>query len=277
MPQLAVQHGFLMHSVLAIAALHLARQCPQRRKELIIAASSHETAALPLFRSQILDISQHNCEAVFACSSLVVVYAMACPQPFGSLLFAGSFEREATPDWLHLLRGICSILASVRPRIESGPLAPLLKRPKHPIEYSNNPNDWRLVSLYDMLPPPSPTSSSQTQQEHSVYCTALELLRRSSSLPYLPCKTHDTKSAVYSWPIRVPQAYITLLSARRPEALVLLAYQCVLLKQAEPCWHMDGQARRLISIIYEDLDVGWRHWIEWPLQVIGFDAMYEPV
>lgn len=165
------------------------------------------------------------------------------------------------PEWLLLLRGIYSVLTSVGQWLQAGPMAPILGGAKPTIVYSNNPNDFRLAALLPLLYT-SISTSPERQAEIDIYRIALDELRRASCLPYSPSGSINMRSAPYRFLVRVPQAYITLLDQRRPDALVLMAYHCVLLKHAEPCWHVDGHARRMLTIIHEQLNEEWRRWIE---------------
>ncbi len=84
-----------------------------------------------------------------------------------------------------------------------------------------------------------------------------------------PNQTISTKTLAYSWPMQVSQRYIVLISERRPEALVVLAHYCVMLKMIDSLWFMEGCAVRILEQCRKNLEPKWHHYIEWPLSVIG--------
>ena len=57
-----------------------------------------------------------------------------------------------------------------------------------------------------------------------------------------------------------------LVYERRPEALVVLAMYCVLLKQADWVWFLRGVGVKMLVAIEEELDTDWKPWIQWALE-----------
>lgn len=268
-PQLALEHPFLMHGVLAISALHLAYLRPEHQQEYAIIAANHENIALPFFRTNSSNISEKNCSAVLAFSGLVMIYAMASQQD-EDLLFADSKGPEGVPEWLQLLRGTYALLSSVWHLLAAGPMASLLNQVPGRGSGSSNSDDAHLTALLPLFSLPR-SSKSERRGETHIYLAALENLRESFSILYVSDRTFDIESAPFFWPARVPSTFIKLLSERKPEALILLAHHCVLLERVGPCWFMDGHVRRLMEIIHKDLDEQWRSWIAWPLEQVGFE------
>ncbi|RMJ27340.1 C6 zinc finger [Aspergillus sp. HF37] len=76
----AVVNPFLMHGILAVSALNLARTKPDSSRPTYIgAAVAHQNQALALFRELLGDINPSNAKAMFAFASIVVVYAFGFP------------------------------------------------------------------------------------------------------------------------------------------------------------------------------------------------------
>jgi hypothetical protein len=72
--------------------------------------------------------------------------------------------------------------------------------------------------------------------------------------------------AIHVWPGTVSQRFVELMDERRPEALVLLAHYCVLLKKVNSSWWLQGVGERLLMAIDRELGSEWRPWIEWALE-----------
>ena len=64
--------------------------------------------------------------------------------------------------------------------------------------------------------------------------------------------------------------FATLIKQRKPQALIILAYYCVLLDILDNRWWINGWSTRVLRDVMGSLDEQWRHWIEWPMQSILF-------
>lgn len=134
---------------------------------------------------------------------------------------------------------------------------------------SDNPGDYHLAKLHALfsrdLNTPVSIPHTTTNASDLLLCSeALEELRRVSSLPYSACRSWlDTRTAVHIWPGSVSQEYIQLLYDKVPEALLVLGYYCVLLKQANYCWFFEGLGEALLGTIRSELGVEWEPWLKW--------------
>tara|TARA_R110002060_G_scaffold1755_12_gene3300 strand:- start:828 stop:1025 length:198 start_codon:yes stop_codon:yes gene_type:complete len=57
-----------------------------------------------------------------------------------------------------------------------------------------------------------------------------------------------------------------MVESRVPQALVLIAVYCVVLKRAEDLWWIRGKAGSLLGAVRYELggDRRWERWLEWP-------------
>lgn len=259
-PNIALSYPFLMHGLLAISALHLAYLNPARRSELVTFASCSEQIALPLFRKMIPKVDQSNVHAIFAFSGFVVPYIIAtsngeCGIP--------SLDN-ATPHWFLAIRGFLSLLSNNLTELARGPFAPVLVRTALPIAYGDNPEDAQLLKLNELLE--SKDSASKKHETDIKSCReALDELRREWALTCSPCRTLSAQNVVYIWPGAVSQQYLRQLYDRRPEALIVLAHYCVLLKRVDSTWYWKGIGVGLIDAINDGLSPVWRPWIRWAI------------
>ena len=102
-PQLAYQHDFLMHALLACTALHMACLNPDQHSELNIKARTHQDQAIPLFRTAISSVEVETCDAVYIFALLVAVTTFALDEP---VLTTGGKE-DKLPSWLFFIRSGC--------------------------------------------------------------------------------------------------------------------------------------------------------------------------
>jgi hypothetical protein len=75
--QMAFEYSFLMHEILAIAAIHLATLRPQKRSTYKHVVDSHVATSLSLFQPEIANLTTENCHACFAFSTCISKHAWA--------------------------------------------------------------------------------------------------------------------------------------------------------------------------------------------------------
>jgi len=90
-----------------------------------------------------------------------------------------------------------------------------------------------------------------------VYRSAAQELSHGFSRAEALGKFFTTWHALSLWPMKVSQEYMTLLKARHPGALVLMAHYCYLLQKLDGCWYFEGKAKRMLSVIVDCLEERW--------------------
>ena len=265
MPHLGLGHPYLMHGILALSALHMATLQPDRRAEFTAKAALHEQHALPVFRTAVSNLSKENSHAIFAFSALVVHYAQAiATKPSGSETSDPS-TADILPAWFSLERGTKSLLLKIRPWLEDGPFSSLFQDRGLPLDCTLNPDDGYFTVILPLLSP-STTVVTKDEEELLICRAALQELRKEAALPYSPYHTLGAKVIPLIWPIAVSEKYINLVHSGYPKALIVLAYFCVLLHQAESSWHLQNQAEQILEAITQRLEKSWIPWLEWPRQ-----------
>ena len=265
-PKEGFTHDFLMRGILAIAALHFSHLRPENGEYYRNLARSHQDEGLRTFNAIMPGITQTNCHAFFAYSSLIVVYTFASPRTPGSLAFVD--EDQDSGKWVQLIRGVNSILMypSVWPWMENGPLRGLLqpgvintletRLPK--------PADHQLRLLAQFCE--NPDLSDEVVE---AYQSAVKDLRKCYAKIFTRSSVECEIGTAFTWPVEVPQKFIEMLSNRAPEALIILAHYCVVLHHLDDYWWIKGWAAHLIQNIYAELDSSFHGWIQWPSDVIA--------
>lgn len=277
-PKIAFSHHFLLHGLLAFAALHMAHLDPARRKSLHAEASRHHDAALTAFRPIMQNITAENCNACFAFSSTLALYAWASPDCNSNLVFADTsspVDKDATVEWVRLIRGTYSLLLAAQDWMSDGPLQPLLSlyegqpawapHEAEPTSILDPEVQSKFTALKELWEP----SSDWPEPDHEsveALKEALSLLQEAYSMLCSEDKRVCFTSVVFSWPIRVPEKYITMVNKRVPQALVILAHYSLLLNKLGDFWWMNGMSRHLLQTVHRTLGKKWESWISWPLQ-----------
>ncbi|CZR69101.1 uncharacterized protein PAC_19002 [Phialocephala subalpina] len=260
-PRIAQSYDFLLQGVLAVSALHLStlQTSTVRRTELVQKAMRLQNLALPAFRHSLSLGNPDDIDAVFAFAGLVVPYMLA---------ISGSSPNQIPnldnrhPHWFHSVRGLVLLLGKIWEQLMRGPFVLLMKRSIVTDDYTINPDDVHFVELYQILQP-RPSSSSHDVEALAACRGALDELRRIAALPCSVCRTVNRVGAVYIWPGTVSQEFVKLLDQRRPEALVIFAHYCMLLKRVNHIWCFVGVGTNMLRAVEKELDVEWKPWIEW--------------
>ncbi|PVH70904.1 hypothetical protein DL98DRAFT_597389 [Cadophora sp. DSE1049] len=262
-PRIALSHDFLMHGLLAVSALHLSTLQPARKEELVNFASRSESLALPTFRELVKRKDPEDISAVFAFAGFVIPYMLAV----SGVLEVSSMEIPSLekPHWFMMVRGLIDLLRENWSALEQGPFASVLESTALPVDKSWNPDDAHLAEV--QMKWEKESSENTLVDEGLDECIkTLDQLRRVCCLPFAPYQTLTIMSAVYLWPGMVSSEYMKLVYERRPEALVVLALYCVLLKQADWVWFLRRVGVKLLAAIEEALDTDWKPWIQWALE-----------
>ena len=277
-PKLAFPQPFLLHGLMALAALHLARLDSSRREMLYAEASVHHDTALAVFRTVMQHITPQNCDACFAFSSVLITYAWASPNSSSNLFFVDNSSPtndDGTVEWVRLLRGSCTVLLAASEWLKEGPLRPLLTLYEgSPVlePHYDKPSSVlvpevreKFAALKKIMEPIENCPELDTESIESLKDALIEMEEGYAML----CANDERVCAdavVFSWPIRVSEHYITMVAQRVPQALVVLAHYCLLLNKIDGFFWTDGMSRHLLHTIVQILGKNWESWISWPLQ-----------
>jgi hypothetical protein len=269
-PQIAFNHHFLLHGILAFSALHLARSQPERKTLLYTEASVHHNIGLRMFRTAMSNITPQNCDACFAFSSIIAAYAWASSNQTGDLFFSDTSvsENKSNVEWASLLRGVHTLLKVAGEWMASSSMN-LMLQPRHidpELARAADPEgSAKLIALSELW---DSSSGKFNADDVEVLNETLNLLHEACGLVASSDFDHqiDMILVVYGWPIQVPEAFFAMVKEQKPEALVVLAHYSLLLNKVDKFWYMQGMSRRLLQTIHSKLGKDWESWITWPLQ-----------
>lgn len=175
-------------------------------------------------------------------------------------------------EWIKLHHGTNHLLYSVRTWIDEGPLYALIEPW---IKYSPDaptpldPSDKKYLDiLANGLEKRSLYPDPLSEEHKEALGTALRDLRKVFSISVKDPEI-SIVSVTLAWPCMITLSFIKLVEERVPEALVLVAHYCVLLKRIETLWWMTGKAENLLETVRAALGGGWDEWIQWPIDKVG--------
>ena len=109
-PELAFDHPYLMHSLLAFSASHLSRSEPGLEQYVY----SHRLDALRLLREAVLDISEENADALIASALVLIMDSLANTSSNNPAISA----KMSPSNWIFHVKGAATILTAVWPLSE---------------------------------------------------------------------------------------------------------------------------------------------------------------
>ncbi|GKZ60826.1 hypothetical protein AnigIFM49718_007186 [Aspergillus niger] len=251
----AITHPFLLHGLLALSSLHIARtkHDTQQRPIYLSTAVAHQAQALALFRERLSDINSSNARAMFAFASVVVYYTFGLPH-----------APESSDPWANvddliqiftLARGVQHILKQATSVIKSDEWSMIFKVEDLNEDYLRDAQS-SLERLHEVN---NACGAQDDTHDTAAYESALDRLaemlaeaRTGLSSVSISCR----------WAIRQLPEFMELLRERKPLALVMLAYHCVVFHHLRDAWYMGDRGSRVARALWEVLDDEWRPLIE---------------
>jgi hypothetical protein len=273
-PQMALDHPYMMHGILSVAALHLAHLQTGTSGKHLLTAARHHNIALRGFQDTLGNVNDQNSDSLFACSNLNVIYVLrisvehcsnARPDPDST----DRISRALGAEWIPMLRGVEAVLSSVYPRVRVGPLRAMF-----------DTGNWDAID---------PDASSSVEQTHlrkvceiwsgaagadPVYDEALYSLRK--CCVYVrqfsdPEENRRVWSGYLFWFHYTHNEYFLRLQQRQPVALVIFAYFGAVFYGARDFWFVGDCGRNIVRVVDELLGDYWKSALQWPKETVGLD------
>ena len=266
-PEEALTHDFLMHGILALAALHIAHDRPDLKDRYISSALRHNNTAIVSFRSALEQVTEGNCHALFAFSTILLVLTLAFAQ-------TGAKKHDPVEDLMQvftLLQGTRSVLESAMKWIATGPLEPLVRRglarrdrPQHAVPTENKPSDPTEQALNRLKECCQHTVESPNRIE--VYSLVLEKLKGCAAR----ARQHpDDHAAVVGWLVLVNSEYIDSVKSQEPMALVILGHYGVLIHTLKEAWWIVDLGERIVEAVCAQIPANWSPLMDWATRQVG--------
>ncbi|CZT02607.1 hypothetical protein WAI453_002123 [Rhynchosporium graminicola] len=269
--QLALQHSFLMHTILALSARHLQKvPCslisgPEPDYKLLEEYHHHE--AVTAFHADFQSNLQSNRDALIAASFLISFHACSI------LDFNPTAVLPARDTSLTFLRYIPSILADRPIAAQSGPFQ-ILVEPRLFLPHvtpSMGPGA-QFMSLLNHLPTDAPALVHRDTYIERIESLTL-YLSTSTSKDLQPSVLEELLSCFLRWQSMCPSEFITLLDELDGIALVLLSYYYaavayLLSSNRGKWWWCHEKPAYMVGTIGDYLGRDWAHWMEWPRGMI---------
>jgi hypothetical protein len=264
-PHNGLSYPFLMHSMLAISALHLSRGASDlRRQKYSTLAIQHHSRALSLCAPLLGHVTSANCHALFACALLIASFSFAYQ---GLHMDIGPMSVSQVVDVFKLVRGTASILKNAQQWIEQGDLRSLSKFTRcAPQSKRSKQVDDGYAQLEALL-----VQQARDGHSHSSRVAQAVVLRSTKHLRdvYDSCIVKESQRIIQAWPAVIDYEYLDLLLKKERSSLVTLAHYGAILHVTAKAWWMEGWGKILVNVAAEHLDKSVQYEIEWPLAVVN--------
>ncbi|OJD10806.1 hypothetical protein AJ78_08280 [Emergomyces pasteurianus Ep9510] len=266
--QMACRCDYVMRTVLAISALHLANYSHDRKEIYTSTALTYHRIAAREAMNLMSNIKKEDANNLFVFSVLTIFFALGGPEgSSGDTLF---FEDSSFPEWLFLLRGTKSLLELMGPDLMQGTLSPLFAQAKRSRRWAKNidgeaetPMTGPLDELEELV-----STTVNDEKAHRIYEYAINESRNIAKSSLSGASQIDITHA-FTWIYLVLDEFLPLLKVPTQESVAIFSFFCVFLKRLEVHWWMQGWSERLIRKAHKLLDEEHKLWINWPAEEIG--------
>jgi hypothetical protein len=264
--QIGLKWPFLLHQVLAFSARHLAFLHAARSASYAHLAFVLQTRAISLFNIARLQPDRSNCVAMVVFASVLGHHVLADTLAKRS---PGGLEAFLTNYMLcvGMHKGIYSVAVTAWPLLQESELQPIMSWSS---EFSSRtPKGNHCAQVSAMVE----GAVGLSEGEKKACRQAIQLLQVGLDAVTDPEEQPGQRyQMIVSWTMVVGPEYTRLLAAKRPEALILLAYYAVLLHYGRKLWQVQDAGAYVLSIIVDYLEPEWHHWLECPREMIIKDA-----
>ncbi|KAJ5753392.1 uncharacterized protein N7511_007545 [Penicillium nucicola] len=259
----------VLHSLLALSALHMARFDEARRVQCLDYAQKHHALAVKAIVPFVPTLASDNISALFLFSSLTCITSCAQPAGCNSFLF---FEGGNLTEWARLFRGTRTVIASNRADLMKGILGPIIMNGSHLAAAHREPQALEIGRQYvwelrHVIRTECPDPAIQ-----AIYEEALDVSAQTLSVALKPGATRRLETAdIFRWLFDVSDAYLVLLGQEEPISLVIFSYWCVCIRKIDWMWWLEGLSERMMLQIYATLDPKYHDWLRWPQEFLNGD------
>jgi len=273
-PAMAANFPYLLHEILAVAAIHLHNLQPESSVDYERIAQEHQSIALRHFRASLaLENAAPEAVPLFCCSSLITFYYFAAYKSPADLLGG---EDGTTPQWMFPIRGSIAIMKQYHPALnQDGPMrefiahgAKLWGASKHAARTAG-PEASEAHAQLEVVAQRL-RELSLAGDDRDVWVPAVEDLR----ICFVMSEGGGPltrKSAAIRFPTAISEDFIRAMTRdRNPAVLVLMAYWCVLLNHIGTKYWLRGDVvvQDMLEAIGAALPDQFLELIEWPIEMV---------
>jgi hypothetical protein len=274
-PRHAVAHTFLMHEILAFAALHKAYRVPEQRTEYYTMGIHHQDLSIRGVREKLQNVTSHEAAAIVATSTLLTLSVFASSG--FELNFAEISSSQSAIDGIlnifNLMQGMGNVLALAQAHVTNSFLAPMFRDAVETI-----PSQPMLQELIQQLPNLSSFIDNRSElpvAEREEYRSVIGHFEPVLRMAILPMVDNRELRFLFFWPLHIGPTFLTFVRERRSGALTILMYYATVLYVSQSrYWFMQGWGKQLMRACFEKLDHVWKPAAQWPASFLSHQSTW---
>jgi len=263
-PGLAFEHDYLLHAILGVGSLHMQRMLPdptQARRQTDL----YRARAFKEFRQALSQMDASRAETWEAALLMAIMSVVLCSQDHGD-----DDEQLTVVNWCILYQGLIAVIKMREdPIVSATRVGPVFQReitglqctPQIPTTLLN------MMASVEVLDPDF--------KDLQLYCKTLDEL----AILFASLRQDGLSAALFirvvSWPSHLDLEFTAVAKAKRPRALIILAFYLALLKLVRGLWWVEGIPDREIDAINRIVGPKWAYYMEVPLQVRSMTSIQE--
>ncbi|KAL4904306.1 hypothetical protein BDW74DRAFT_185628 [Aspergillus multicolor] len=260
----ALATPYLVNEMLALSALHMSTLHPTKRDYYHYHAAQLQTHALAIFKDSNPQVTDETCVPLFLFSSIMGIHMLCDTLIYRENNHDFDYFLERFTHYLRLHHGVRTILREAWPVLLAADsvVKPALDLGMEQYKYDGN-LDPSLKTLWARI-----TAAKLGPQLMDLYRGAVESLQVCTNVTDTTDEPQAGINGAITWPVLIKVEFSDALSARRPEALVILAHWAVLLWRYRESWVFGDSGAYIIESVAGYLGNAWLDWLEGPVEAL---------
>lgn len=261
-PQTAFEYPFLLHVILALAALHLSRlqESVDKAAAYAFLGGRYHDTALASFQATVRDIDESNFKAVLIFAAALFPYSCASSvdpnhdvdHAFETLLSNFALTRRVRP-----------MVSSFYDAMKASVLEKLIPEDIKGIDWATQepPIETELVQLRKFAEAVHHLYPPDIVDAYGYAVHILVLTFAAAEKSHLP----PSDALLKIWIHFVTDRYVELLSERQPGSWIIYAHYAVLLQRSSTrYWYLVGVPEQILRVAEALVPSEWSGWLDWP-------------
>ncbi|KAH7008933.1 hypothetical protein EDB80DRAFT_575538 [Ilyonectria destructans] len=271
LPELGLEHPFVMYGILSLASLHFASLDPCKKELHMSTAASYYHLGLKEFH-EASEESIGDCnDALAAFSTFNIIYYFATFGPLSQ--HTGTVPRTSCALGLEWMYSIRSVQAAARPANKQ-----VYERWLNIIPLEEIDPGLESVAGDDCFLRIQGSYENSSTSDMEMYDSTLTLLRRCHCYMIRFRDGSDSQLEAHGFnkwvsPLIflhfVSDAYVDKLYQRQPPALILYSFFGALLSAYNDSWFMEGWATSIVSAVDDVLGDYWAPYTDWCRETVA--------
>lgn len=269
-PTLAFRHRFLLLELLAFAAHHKLHQDTDDAESLVEVANTYHQQALTTYIALLDDITEENCQPLFAFSQIIVGVSLYRLTPeFRGQEGPAPCILDSLIGTFRLLKGAFTVAKQANVWLWDSELEPMMHNNTQETPLGGEPGLYatyeRHLTVLGRQIEAQIAGDMLKDDRREVLLSAIHLLR---DVPLDTDSSVNAMNKIIGYPVFLDTGFVDLLTRRDEAALVVLAHYCVALHELRHVWFVAGMGDAVLEAVTPLIGDGWSHHLRWPRTMI---------